>query len=59
MVHAYILDIPKISDDQLPFVNAYSDAHDIVDVVIGRGVINYSDTDQPFLFRTFMHGFNL
>ncbi|PMD16995.1 hypothetical protein NA56DRAFT_708212 [Hyaloscypha hepaticicola] len=23
------------------------------------GGINYSDTDQPFLFRTFMHGFNL
>lgn len=58
MVDAYILTIHRISDDQLPFVDVYSNAHKIVDTVFGVGGTNYSDADRPFLFRYFMVGFN-
>jgi hypothetical protein len=59
MVHAYILTIPGISDDQVPFVEPYTDPNQIVDKVFGMGGENYGDADQPFLFRNLMVGFNL
>jgi hypothetical protein len=56
ILHAYILTIHGIPDEQLSFVDVDSNSHKIVDTVFGVGGTNYSG--RPFLFRNLIVGFN-